>query len=208
MSLALGQALDPIDDMTERLSDVLVTAITALGVQKMVYEISQALILPILSGLLILMAFLIWLNTEKARRIKQILTGLIFIAAIVRCTFPFSALASSFLQDHFFNDRIQAANHALSTCVGPLDSLKEISLPEIDGVKQTIENSFQFLKDKTRALNLAVAEFSRNMGEIIQTLLTLTFLYVAFFFIQVLLLPVLTFWILAKVTRVFLPTPN
>ena len=32
VSLAIGQALDPIDDMTERLSDVLVTAIVALGI--------------------------------------------------------------------------------------------------------------------------------------------------------------------------------
>jgi len=53
ISLALGQALDPIDDMTERLSDVLVTAITALGVQKMVYEISRGLALKMLSVLLI-----------------------------------------------------------------------------------------------------------------------------------------------------------
>lgn len=31
ITLAIGQALDPIDDMTERVSDVIVTAITSLG---------------------------------------------------------------------------------------------------------------------------------------------------------------------------------
>jgi len=47
ISLAVGQALDPIDDMTERLSDVLVTAITSflyVGI-----FLIQVVILPLLS---------------------------------------------------------------------------------------------------------------------------------------------------------------
>ena len=60
LSLAVGQALDPIDDMTERLSNVLVTAITSLGVQKLAYEISVSFAPPILAIFLFAMSILMW----------------------------------------------------------------------------------------------------------------------------------------------------
>ena len=42
VSLAAGQILDPLDDMTERASDILITAIVSLGIQKIAYELSVA----------------------------------------------------------------------------------------------------------------------------------------------------------------------
>jgi len=40
-----------------------------------------------------------------------------------------------------------------------------------------------------------------NSGNIIETLLKLTFLYVDVFLIQVIILPLLTFWLLVKTTN-------
>ena len=65
ISLAVGQALDPIDDMTERLSDVLVTAITSLGVQKLAYEISVSFAPPMLSIFLFALSILLWCENER-----------------------------------------------------------------------------------------------------------------------------------------------
>ena len=50
----------PIDDMTERLSDVMVTAITSLGVQKLAYAIGVAFVPPILAACLFLLSLLVW----------------------------------------------------------------------------------------------------------------------------------------------------
>ncbi len=203
VSLALGQILDPIDDMTERLSDVLVTAITALGVQKLIYEISLALALNVLSVLLILFAVFLLLDHDRLQKIKQMTLGLLIIVAIIRITLPLSAFANAFIQEHFFEDRIFTAIEALSVGIEDIDHLKEISLPEIDGIKGTIDNSAQFLKIKITALKTAMASITQNMGMMIEHLLTLTFLYVGIFFIQVILLPVLTFWVLIKLVHAF-----
>lgn len=43
VNIAAGQILDPIDDMTERLSDVMVASIVSLGIQKIGYEIGSAI---------------------------------------------------------------------------------------------------------------------------------------------------------------------
>jgi hypothetical protein len=45
ISLAVGQVLDPLDDLNERLSSVLVTAIISLLAQKICYEIAQEFVL-------------------------------------------------------------------------------------------------------------------------------------------------------------------
>jgi hypothetical protein len=203
VSLALGQALDPIDDMTERLSDVLVTAITALGVQKLIYEISQVLALKILAVLLVFWVLFYLIDSVRFERIKKMILGLLILMAIVRLTLPMSAMASAFIHQHFFEERITTASESLKGGIKDLDHLKEIALPQIDGIKGTIENSAFFLKQKIHALKTGMAAMTKNMGMLIDTLLTLTFLYMGIFFIQVIMLPILTFWLLAKIIHAF-----
>ena len=198
LSLALGQAIDPIDDMTERLSDVLVTAITALGVQKLAYEISVSLAPPVLSVLLFALSILIWFKNERTISLKNLTMRILFIIVIARFCLPISSMANEFIQKNFFFDQISDANKELALGSAELDKLRDFSLPEIDGILGTIENSASFLKRKTIAFKNAVAITVSNAGNIIESLLKLTFLYVGIFLIQVIILPLLTFWILVK----------
>ncbi|MBL0731807.1 MAG: hypothetical protein JJW03_03030, partial [Desulfosarcina sp.] len=189
LSLALGQALDPIDDMTERLSDVLVTAITSLGVQKLAYEISVSLAPPVLSVLLLVLSILIWFKNEMIISLKNLTMRILFIIVIARFCLPISSMANDFIQKNFFFDQISDANKELALGSAELDKLKDFSLPEIDGILGTIENSASLLKRKTIAFKNAVVITVSNAGNIIESLLKLTFLYVGIFLIQVIILP-------------------
>lgn len=203
LSLAVGQILDPIDDMTERLSDVLVTAITSLGVQKLVYEISLTILFPCLAVILLLLSCLVWIEGPVINSVRSMLIGILLIMTAARFCLPISSVVNTYIHSGFFDEKIKTANQELSVGVATLDKFKEIALPEIDGVFGTIENSAQFLKEKAMEMNEIVTGLSNNMGQIIQNLLTLTFLYIGLFFIQVLLLPVLSFWLLLKIARMF-----
>ena len=66
VSLAAGQVLDPLDDMTERASDILVTAIVSLGIQKIAYELCVAFV-PSLIGF----AIIVLLGIRITIRIKS-----------------------------------------------------------------------------------------------------------------------------------------
>jgi len=98
VSLAVGQVLDPIDDMTERLSDVIVTAITSLGVQKLAYEISIILALPILSVFIFVLVILIWFENKKIIRFRNAVVKIILIVIIARFCLPISSMANNFIQ--------------------------------------------------------------------------------------------------------------
>jgi len=206
VSLAVGQALDPVDDMTERVSDVLVTAITSLGVQKLAYEMSVSLAPPILSVFLVVLSILIWFKNERTTRLKNTAMWMLLIIVVARFCFPMSSMANTFIQKHFFADQISNANKELSLGVAEIDKLKDFSLPEIDGVLGTVGNSASFLKQKSIAFKNAIVVTVSNSGNIIENLLKLTFLYVGVFLIQVIILPLLTFWLLVKTINFFLST--
>jgi len=198
ISLAVGQALDPIDDMTERLSDVLVTAIASLGIQKLIYEMSVTLFPPVLSIVLLLLSALVWFSNERIHALQKFMIRLSVIILITRFCLPVSSVANESIYKHFFANQISDAREELALGTADLDRLKEYSLPEGDGVMGTISKSSSFLKQKSIELKNALVTTVSNMGAIVENLLTLTFLYVGIFLIQVIILPVAVFWILVK----------
>jgi hypothetical protein len=206
VSLAVGQVLDPIDDMTERLSDVIVTAITSLGVQELAYEISVIFAPPIISIFIFVFAVLIWFDDKRIIRFKKIVLKIILITIIARFCLPISSMANNFIQKDFFDDKITSANNELKLNTAELDKLAELSLPEIDGIKKTIENSAALIKQKSIEFKDAIIVTVSNMGDIIKNLLKLTYLYVGVFLIQVIILPLLTFWFLVKIVNTLFQT--
>ena len=206
VSLAVGQALDPIDDMTERLSDVLVTAITSLGVQELAYEISVSLAPPILSIFLFTLSILSWFENDRLKSLQKTTMRFALLIVIARFCLPISSMANEFINNNFFNAQISDAIKELAVGSAELDKLKDFSLPEIDGVLGTIENSASFLKRKSIELNNALVATVSNMGDIIENLLKLTFLYVGIFLIQVIILPLLSFFFLVKIINALFNT--
>ena len=102
ISLAVGQALDPIDDMAERLSDVLVTAITSLGVQKLAYEISLSVVPPVMAVFLLVLSVLIWFRNERVLRLREVTLRIVIILIVARFCLPLSSVANEFIQKNFF----------------------------------------------------------------------------------------------------------
>jgi len=200
-SLAIGQALDPIDDMTERLSDVLVTAIASLGIQKLIYEMSVSLVPPVLSILLVILSVLLWFKNQRIRYLQKFIIRFSVIIIIARFCLPVSSVANEFIHQHFFAVQISEARENLALSTADLDKLKEYSLPEVDGILNTISKSSSFLKQKSMELKNALVTTVSNMGDIVENLLTLTFLYVGIFLIQVIILPLTVFWIFVKVAN-------
>ena len=198
MSFAVGQALDPIDDMTERLSDVLVTAITSLGIQKLVYEISVSLAPPILSIVLFILSILLWFENDRLNSFQKTIIRFALLITITRFCLPMSSIANEFVHEHFFENKISDARKELAIGFADLDKLKDFSLPEVDGILGTIKNSSSFLKRKSIEVKNAFVTTVSNMGSITENLLKLTFLYVGIFLIQVIILPLVVFWLLVK----------
>ncbi|MCK5097224.1 MAG: hypothetical protein KAR45_03935, partial [Desulfobacteraceae bacterium] len=181
--------------------DVLVTAIVSLGIQKLAYEISVSFAPAILAVLLLILSVLIWFKNKKIQSFQKTIIKITFIIIILRLCLPISSVANTFLHKHFFEKQISDAKEELTLSTAGLDELKAFALPEIDGVLGTIKNSSSLLMEKSIKFKNALISITNNMQNIISNLVKLTTLYVGIFLIQVLILPLLVFWLLIKTTN-------
>jgi hypothetical protein len=124
------------------------------------------------------------------------------LVAMIRFCLPVSSIANDYLYEHHFEGQITQANNALALDAAQFSDLQEYSLPEVDGIMGTIENSAAYLKKKSSEFKAAVISMVSRMGEKIDNLLKLTFLYVGVFLFQVIILPLLSFWFLMKSANV------
>jgi hypothetical protein len=206
VSLAVGQALDPIDDMVERASDVLVMSITSLGLQKLVYEMSVALAPGLLGGLLLILSVSLWIPHPRLRPVQRTGVQVLLILLIARFCLPLSSMANAYVNRNFFQPQIEETRKGLALGVSELKELQEFTLPEIDGLRGTLDNSVAFVKTKSVAFKEGLIAVTTHAGEVVESLLTLTFLYIGVFLIQVILLPAGVLWILLKLSNsLFVP---
>lgn len=201
MSLAVGQIVDPINDMVERLSHVLVMSIASLGVQELVYEISITIVPQILAFVLLTLTGLIWFQNKRVVKLQRVMTSVLIIGAIARFCLPLSSMANEFLQEAFFEEKIVDANERLASSTAGLNRIEDIEVPQVDGFMGTIGNSASYIKDKSVEFKNTIQTIVQNKAVIIENLLKLTFLYLGIFIIQVLALPLLVFWFLMRIVN-------
>ncbi|TKB28358.1 hypothetical protein FCL47_02380 [Desulfopila sp. IMCC35006] len=199
VSLAVGQVLDPIDDMTERLSTVLVTAITSLGVQKLSYEIGVSLAPRVLAGLLLVLSLLVWFDNDRLSGLQHITVRLMILLAVLRLCLPLSSIVNHSLYTGYFAEEIARASQQLDLRSEASGQFSDIATPDTQGFWATIGNSTAVIKKISADLKKSLETFVTNATEIIENLLKLTFLYVAIFLIQVIVLPVSIFWFLVYI---------
>ncbi len=199
LSLAVGQIVDPINDMVERLSNVLVMSIASLGVQELAYKISITVVPQILSVLLLILSVLLWFRNARFFKLQRILMSVLIIGSIARFCLPISSIANGFLQETFFEDKIIEANEMLTASTADIDKFEDVTVPKLEGFFGTIGNSASYLKDKSVDFKETIQVIMENKGVIVENLLRLTFLYMGIFVIQVLVLPLLIFWFLMRI---------
>ncbi|NTW87739.1 MAG: hypothetical protein HGB26_01130 [Desulfobulbaceae bacterium] len=206
VSLAVGQVLDPIDDMTERLSSVLVTAITSLGVQKLSYEIGVTLAPQIFAVFLVILLILVWFDNDRIASLQKITTRILILIAVLRFCLPVSSIANDYIYQNYFSGQISKTNQELTVSSKIFDQFGDFVVPDATGFWGTIENSTSFIKKVSIDFKNALKASVTGMGEIIENLLKLTFLYVGIFLIQVIILPLLIFWFFIRIANALFQT--
>ncbi len=202
VSIAAGQVLDPINDMTERLSDVLVVAIVSLGMQKFFYEITLTIIPQVLAAALFMLSLMVLFKQINLPHLQNILTSLITILIIARLFLPLSTVANSYLHQQFFQQKIETASNEISLTAKPLYLLHKVSSPTDQGFWGKLKGNLKFVQAKTAQMKQALADVMKNMEKSITYLLQLTLLYIAIFTFQVILLPLFFVWLLSRVIHI------
>ncbi len=123
VSLALGQALDPVNDLVERFSWVMLASLTSLGVQRFLIEITPFISIQILLALALCFSLAgLWLPRLSRFNFRQIGIALLFLAVLVRFAVPAMAFLNHRVYVAFLEERHDQSVAKLSQSTSALES--------------------------------------------------------------------------------------
>ena len=142
VSLALGQALDPINDLVERFSWVMLASLTSLGIQKFLIEITPFLSIQVLL-LLALSALLagVWQTKRTPIDLSQIGRILLLSAIVLRFAVPAMAFLNHQVYVTFLAERHDQSVARLDQSTRMLESYALDDTTEKVGAQQEGDNA-------------------------------------------------------------------
>jgi hypothetical protein len=121
VSLALGQALDPVNDLVERFSWVMLLSLTSLGIQKVLIQVTPFVSIQILGLLAIIFLVIgLWAREKFRSNFIQIGRILLFLAILVRFAVPSMAYLNQYVYMAFLQERHDQSIKALEQAVSEL----------------------------------------------------------------------------------------
>jgi hypothetical protein len=204
VNFALGEALDPINDLIERFSAAMLVATSSLALQGVLLKMSEwwatNLALALAAGLALVAvwkpAWLGWMiGTRTAVRVLAILV-------FVRFAVPVFVLGSTLVFDTFLAAQQQVANDALTATGREIEELTEPAEPSAAGppVEPSLtERLGSLVDDSLKALDVRdrVAILRASVSGAVRHLVDL----IVIFALQAIILPLVFLWLFAEVLK-------
>lgn len=157
INLTPGQILDPVNDLVERFSWVMLASSTSLGIQKIFLTMSNwpafgyTLTFFLTLGLVIL-----FINTRKYFHLRIFILRLTLLLVVLRFAVPLSGLSNEFVYNIFLeNEYISSTKKLESTAqhIGQLNQEENINQPDIKK-KSVWESAKAFYNSTSEMLDI------------------------------------------------------
>ena len=202
VTLTVGQALDPLNDLVERFSWVMLAATAALGTQSVLLDATAAATLTWFLGALALLTVVrIWSPTLARVDAAGLLPRLLILLLFVRLALPLAALGADLFSAQWLEPRRAAAVTALEATRAELDAVEaEASAevpPESDGVLEGIRRYLGTQSarlDPTARLQALVERLDASAERVVDLVVVFT--------LETIVVPLGTLWLLWRLTRI------
>ena len=196
ITIAVGEILDPVNDIIERFSWVMLASTTSLGIQKIMMTAGKWLGFRILLSVsMVTLLIAVWLPYASKANLKTIGLRILFIAIGVRYCIPFVAIATDRIDVLFLDSTYSRATQ----------SLEQVS-KEINEDKNTPQgiSSDDNILEKVKGF-ITNIKYTVNLEEKIQTVKEKISYYIEYiidlvviFILQTVIIPLVILWILVR----------
>ena len=202
VSIALGEVLDPINDMIERFSWVMLVSVTSLGIQKVLIEIGPWFSIQILLslGLALLLANL-WNGSRVPVNLRRIGGTLVLFAVLVRLAVPAMAALNHQVYESVLKSRYLESTTQVEKSIVELKKLEPAELGEKQ--QNLAEPEKSWWSSATSALSQTIDQGKRllEINSRLEAIKTIAFdmfnhlvNLIVVFVLNTLLLPLLFLW--------------
>jgi len=148
-----GEILDPVNDLVERFSWIMLLASSSLGVQKVLLEMSewQGLLLALGLVALLLIASHFFMANERA---KAVLGRLFLFLLLLRFMMPLIAVANDFVYRTFLESNYIESSAALRSAQKAIGEINSEVRTETKAPESVVERAVGFYKNFVEKIDL------------------------------------------------------
>ncbi len=213
VSFAAGAALDPINDLIERFSWVMLASMTSLGIQKVLVEVMPFISIRILFLLTLLSALgALWLSEKFSPRCARLARILLIITVLTRLAIPAMAYLNNQVYTSFLKSDEEIAKQTLTRTVAELE--QQTTTQESAAVPEEDPTNSEGWLEQTRTSIRDIAAQGRKILDIQSKLEILKQLssqlidqiigLIVVFVLNTILLPILFLWGIIRLGRLFI----
>jgi hypothetical protein len=199
LNLSVGEVLDPINDLAERFSWIMLASTASLGVQRILMEMGDWLGLRVLLTMaMVLMAISPWKRFWMGWNLKSSATRLVLVALTVRLFIPALAVVSEAVYDRFLDRHYQEATQTVTAMSHELQNVVPAVPPKDQLESESTLQTFRQWIAETRNLIDIRATFER-LGDKIEHFTEDTIRLMVVFIFQTILIPLVLFWLFTRI---------
>ena len=199
VNLSIGEVLDPMNDITERFSWIMLISTTSLGIQRVLMELGDWLGLQVLLTVaMALFAIAVWKPCWVKLNIQAAAWRLLILALMVRLFIPATALVSETIYNRFLTQHYREATQTLTRMNEELKQSRPLGQSEPD--EPDAENTLGEIKRwmaETRDL-IDIRTRIDRLGAKLEAFTTDTIRLMVVFLFQTIIIPLIVLWCLAK----------
>lgn len=199
VNLTVGQALDPVNDLVEQFSSVMLVATSALGLQKLLLHITGTqgvtwfLCVTSLAALCVL-----WIPALAAKaKLRSFMLRFVLVSFVIRFALPILVIGTNVVFDVFLADQQAVATEALESTSNDIQIITdEQNAQEPKEDAGLISRFSDFVGDSIASLD--VREKLSNLQERASGASEHIVNLIVIFVMQTVLLPLLFLWLLTE----------
>ena len=196
-----GQILDPINDLVEQFSWVMLASSASLGIQKVLLTISSTTAVNIaFVGVLILFLISLWrgdlFNPSVNRSLKLSVVVLLF----VRFSVPIAMLASEGIYNFFLKDQYLESSNSLEKAKQDISLISEADTKQyLEDDEGIVEKAKRFFSSTTQSmsLNQQLDKYQKLASDTTEHAINIIVVFV----LQTILIPLLFIWLTYRSCR-------
>ena len=193
--IAIGEALDPLNDLIEQFSWVMLASITSLGLQKILYNVVTGdLYTYVLLGALLGMNVWLYVRYANDHTLRNYYMRFVLVLLFLRLAIPLMSMANVFIYEHYVKHdyNIEKTHMAVEQASQEIHSINHSTTQAKTGFLESITEKFDTAYYKQKLLQYE--SIASNAGENILNLM------VAFIF-KTIVFPILFLFLLYKLLK-------